>query len=157
MNSETSTPPLIDESYADQVRRTIRGYLITTVLSIGLAIVSIGYNVWRMAESEQNANVRDAAFEVFLALAEFQEVIYAAHFDNLEVEGSPRRGWVKVKLVEDMSILVGEDVAREARVLRDSWQEQWPTIRDNREGVDLLVAQIETLREILRNRLSSLS
>lgn len=156
MNSESSTQPSIDQSYADQVKRTIRGYLITTVLSIGLAIVSIGYNVWRMAESEQNANVRDAAFEVFLALAEFQEVIYAAHFDNLAVEGSPRRGWVKVKLVEDMSILVGEEVALEARELRDTWQEQWSTIEDNREGVDLLVTQIEKLRETLRNRLASL-
>ena len=147
----------VSQTYVEQVKRTIRGYLITTVLSIALAIVSIGYNVWRMAETEQNANVRDAAFRVLLALAEFQEVIYAAHYDKLEIEGSPRRGWVKVKLVEDMCILVGGDVVSAATELREIWQRQWPTIRENREAADLLVTKIEDLREILRRRLMTLT
>lgn len=147
----------MSEIHTEQVRRTIRGYLITTVLSISLAIVSIAYNAWRMVESEQNANVRDATFIVLLTLAEFQHVIYAAHFDKLEIEGNPRRGWVKVRLIEDISILIGGDIASAAQELRETWQKSWPSIEDNREAVDLLVTQINALRDLLRERLTSLS
>ena len=107
--------------YSSVVHKTIRGYLITTVLSIVLAVVSIGYNAWRLVQSEENANVRNAAFQTLITVAEFQQIIYAAHYDKLEVEGSPRRGWVKILLAEDLSVLVGPNVSSQATELRKIW------------------------------------
>lgn len=33
------------------------------------------------------------------SLSEFEQVIYANHYDLNDVEGSPRLGWVKIGLV----------------------------------------------------------
>ena len=137
-------------------RKTFRAYLITQILSLILAVAGISYNGLRLVESEENANVRDAAFQMLVTLAEFQQVIYAAHYDKLPVEGSPRLGWTKVLLVEDLSVLVGDRVAGQAEALRLLWQRSWSKVTDDRESTDQMVSEIDVLRDRIKERLAEL-
>ncbi|MGV0035820.1 MAG: hypothetical protein ACNYPE_12990 [Candidatus Azotimanducaceae bacterium WSBS_2022_MAG_OTU7] len=48
--------------------------------------------------------MRDASFQILTELAEFEQVIYFNHYDGDKVSGSPRLGWVKLGLVNDLSM-----------------------------------------------------
>ena len=62
--------------------RRMKVYQATALFSVLFALLGFSYNVWRMEVTEQNSNVRDAAFELLLQLAELEQVVYAAHYDN---------------------------------------------------------------------------
>ena len=79
----------------------------TAVVSLVFAVTGFSYNAWRLEQSEENNIVRDASFQVLTELAEFEQVIYINHYDGDSIAGSPRLGWVKIGLVNDLSMLIG--------------------------------------------------
>ena len=98
-------------------------YQATAIFSMLFALMGFSYNVWRMEETERNSNSREACFELLLQLAELEQLVYAAHYDNDEVNGSPRTGWVKVGLIVDLSLAAGGDIHFAARALHATWSE----------------------------------
>ena len=85
------------------------------------AVLGFSYNTWRMELSEDNNNIRTASFEVLLQLSEFEQILYAAHYDKDNKAGSPRKAWVKVGLITDLSGLIGEQVKSESVKLNKLW------------------------------------
>ncbi|TMN87233.1 hypothetical protein CWB66_21980, partial [Pseudoalteromonas sp. S558] len=80
-----------------------RSYFFYGISSVVCAFIGFRYNAWRMEVSEDNNNTRIESFKILQELAELELIVFAAHYDRNEVEGSPRKGWGKVNLNHEWS------------------------------------------------------
>lgn len=124
----------------------VRWYQATAIFSILFALLGFSYNVWRLEVTEHNSNVREASFETLLQLAELEQLVFAAHYDQDPVGGNPRNGWVKVGLIANLSVNCGTEVAAAAEQLHASWQQNWAAMPDERAATEALVAAIDDTR-----------
>ena len=124
----------------------VRWYQATAIFSILFALLGFSYNVWRLEVTEHNSNVREASFETLLQLAELEQLVFAAHYDQDPVGGNPRNGWVKVGLIADLSVNCGVEVAACAQQLKASWQRNWAAMPEDRAATESLVAAIDDTR-----------
>ena len=129
---------------------------LTAIISLLFAVTGFSYNAWRLEVSEENNTVRDASFQVLTELSEFEQVLYANHYDQNEVDGSPRIGWVKVGLIMDLSMLISEDVTAETAALKDNWSQNWSSVMEDRAVVDSLVEDVDRVRAAVKMRLAEL-
>ncbi|MCC5797446.1 MAG: hypothetical protein JJU48_09010 [Methylophaga sp.] len=131
-------------------------YRWVLLLSIVLASLSFFYNVWRMEVSEHNAMVRTAGIQILQELAELEQIIFIAHYDQDLQQGSPRRAWVRVGLIDDLSVLMSAPTIDSVNVLRDLWQREWPQLKNSHESVISLGDQIDEVRLQVKSELSRL-
>ncbi len=134
----------------------LNAYFITALLSVVFAVVGVSYNAWRLEVTEDNNNIRTASFVVLTELAELEQIIYAAHYDKNIIDGSPRKGWVKVGLIVDLSSLINQSVEEESEHLKIIWSNNWSKIAVSREATDSLVDEIESVRKEIKLALSKL-
>lgn len=132
-------------------------YYLTSIVSLVIAVVGFSYNTWRLEVTEDNSNIRTAAFAVFTHLAEFEQILYAAHYDQNPIDGSPRKGWVKVGMVKDLSLFISAETQTKADKLHKNWQQNWQEIENNVEVVNQLVEDIDVVREEIKVTLASLN
>jgi len=66
------------------------------LISLVVALSSLGDNTWRNEQTEANRNERQAAFEVLLKRGELQRVVFHSHYDSGEDMGNPRTGWAYI-------------------------------------------------------------
>lgn len=137
-------------------RSRIQLYQLTVIFSVLFALVGFSYNVWRMEVSEQNSNIRTACFEILLEASALEQLVYAAHYDRDKDEGNPRKGWVKVGLISDLSVLTTEPVEKRAATLKDVWASSWNTMHADKGSVDTIVAAIDSLRAEVKLVMKSL-
>jgi len=52
------------------------------LISLVVALSSLGYNTWRNEHTERNQNVRTAGFDILTKLAEFERVVFLAQYDR---------------------------------------------------------------------------
>lgn len=138
------------------IQHRLKSYYLTAIASIVIAVVGFTYNSWRLEVSEDNTIIRAAAFQLLIELADIEQNIYAAHYDEDTVNGNPRRGWVKVGLVVDLSILVSEEVEAESMALKALWQDSWEQLPEKRVVADQLVKQIDRVRTEVKQVLKGL-
>lgn len=131
-------------------------YQATVIFSVLFALVGFSYNVWRMEVSEENNNIRTACFEILLELSSLEQLIYTAHYDGDIKEGSPRKGWVKVGLIADLSVLTNNSVEAQAAILKKVWAAHWSTMINNQDSVDQIVNTIDSVRSEIKLVLISL-
>lgn len=134
----------------------INAYYITAVGSLIFALVGFSYNAWRLEISEDNANIRTASFQVLIELAAFEQVLYAAHYDKDSIAGNPRKGWIKVGLIDDLSVLIDNNVEHEAKRLKTLWSHNWELISTDKTIINTLNKQIDTVRTAIKKRLRQL-
>lgn len=104
----------------DQVKRNA-----VALISLIIAITSLGYNSWRNEQSENNRNQRFASFELLLKLGELQELIYLNHYDcNATLRGNARSGWVMIQTIQDLTLVFEDSVPESAVQLKEVWQGQ---------------------------------
>lgn len=109
------------ERITEQLRRNA-----VALISLVIAITSLGYNTWRNEHTEENRNQRWASFEILLKLGELRELINYIHFDcNLSFRGNPRSGWVIVEAIEDLTLVLEDMTPDSASRLKASWGENW--------------------------------
>ncbi len=118
--------------------------------------MGFSYNVWRLEVTEHNSNVRSAAFELLLQLAELEQLVYAAHYDKNEERGNPRDGWVKVGLVNDLATSCSDGVSQSAIGLKSVWSENWAQMPSEREAADAIVTAIDSTRAEVQRVLAML-
>lgn len=138
------------------LERKLTNYYITAIMGVVFAVLGFTYNTWRLEVSEDNNNIRTASFAVLTELAELEQIIYAAHYDKNNVEGSPRRGWVKVGLIVDLSSLINKSVNKQSLHLKDAWSASWSVIANNRDATDQLVVEINSVRDAIKTELTKL-
>lgn len=133
-----------------ELERKLKMYYVTAVFGVFFSLIGFSYNAWRMEVTELNSNVRTAAFEALTNLAELEQIVYAAHYDQNSVEGSPRKGWVKVGLIVDLSHLIGPEVEARAVRLRGYWGEYWSEVSGDRVVAEAVVTHISEVREQIK-------
>jgi hypothetical protein len=139
------------------LKKKLRLYYITTIFSLLFAVVGFSYNTWRLEVSEDNNNVRTASFEVLKSLSEFEQVIFAAHYDQDDDAGNPRLGWIKIGLIVDLSGLISPEVESRAVQLKERWNDTWLTIKASQNDISFITDQIDEVRAEIKVKLADLN
>ncbi|MCG7561298.1 MULTISPECIES: hypothetical protein [Pseudoalteromonas] len=134
----------------------VRLYQMSLIASMLFAFVGFTYNAWRLEVSEQNNNIRTACFEMLRELAQLEQLIYIAHYDQDKTQGSPRKGWVSVGLINDFSYLTNGELQQSASTLKATWSDNWQNIYASTQAVDLVVKDIDTVRGDIKQLLNEL-
>jgi hypothetical protein len=125
--------------------------------SLVIALGSLGYNTWRNERTEHNRNIRAAAFEILTKLAEFERVVFLAHYDRDKANGNPRTGWTYVIVINDLAQVIPGAVQPRAVALRDTWRGNWEGLgKEGDVAIDRIDQQITNLREATLETLRSL-
>jgi hypothetical protein len=97
------------------------------LISIFIAVSALAYNTWRNETTEEQRNVRHAAFRVLEDLGELQEVVdsryyYLAFDHEIGSEGELRiRGFGSVAMVRDLMMLMPEPGPAAGEALHQIW------------------------------------
>jgi hypothetical protein len=138
------------------IREQVRNNAVA-LISLAIALTSLGYNTWRNERTEHNRNIRTAAFEILTKLAEFERVVFLAHYDRDKSSGNPRTGWSYVIVIDDLAEVVPGPVSPQAKELRSVWRDNWEGLsRDDDTAVDHIDAAITKLRSATLQTLRSL-
>ncbi len=148
MQAEKSDLPII--------KQKLKIYQITVIFSLFFALIGFSYNVWRMEVSEANSNIREASFEMLLEISQFQQLIYVGHHDKDMNIGNPRKGWVKVLLINDLSHLTTISIEEKTKELIDLWGIYSEIYHEDREALDELDNSIDLIRLEIKNVLKTL-
>jgi len=127
------------------------------LISLVIALTSLGYNTWRNERTEHNRNIRTAAFELLTKLAEFERVVFLAHYDRDRSSGNPRTGWTYVIVIQDLAEVVPGAVQPRAKQLLGVWRENWENLGAADEApIDRIDSAITDLRRATLDTLHSL-
>ena len=138
------------------VREQLRNNAVA-LTSLLIALISLGYNTWRNERTEHNRNIRAAAFEILTKLAEFERIVFLAHYDRDRMSGNPRTGWTYVIVINDLAQVMPGTVQPRATALRDTWRGNWEDLsNDGDVAIDRIDQDITKLREATLDTLRSL-
>jgi len=130
---------------------------LVALISVFIAVSSLGYNTWRNEKSEYNRNQRMASFELLLKLGELRELVYHLHYDKDSVgEDAARTGWAIVFTIQDLSKVLEEPLPSASTALHGTWDERWDGLGSNVASVDAIEAEIDTMRDITLKMLQKL-
>lgn len=110
----------------DTIRAQIHRNAVA-LISLVIAVGSLGYNTWRNETTEAQRNIRHAAFRVLEGLGELQEVAdyryyYLPFEETDEKEGQLRlRGFGSVAMIRDLMNLMPEPAPRAGQELHELW------------------------------------
>jgi hypothetical protein len=141
-----------NDSVLEQLRRNS-----VAIISLVVALSSLGYNTWRNELTEDNRNQRFAAFEILLKLGELQQVVFHGHYDrDSSDKGNPRTGWAYVLTVQDLSQVMGPPMTDVADELVATWSTHWQELGESQGSADSVIAGIDRAREQTLQMLQSL-
>jgi hypothetical protein len=142
------------------VRTTIKEQLqrnTVALISLVIAVTSLGYNTWRNEASEYNRNQRLVSIEVLRNLGQLQQVVFHRHYDMDETDkGNARTGWAIVLTITDLATVLEEPLPAAAEKLRAVWNDDWQKLGSNQPGVDRIIAEVEALRKDVHALLKNL-
>jgi hypothetical protein len=132
------------------VRTTIKEQLqrnTVALISLVIAVTSLGYNTWRNEASEYNRNQRLVSIEVLRNLGQLQQVVFHRHYDMDETDkGNARTGWAIVLTITDLATVLEEPLPAAAEKLRAVWDDDWQKLGSDQLGSDRIIAAVEALR-----------
>ena len=127
------------------------------LISLVIAISSLGYNTWRNEASEHNRNQRVVSIEVLRNVGDLQQVVYHSHWDMEDRDkGNPLTGWALVLTIKDLSQLLEGDVPEAGTELWRVWDGGWQGLGEDRESYDRIVDGLGNVREATNALLQSL-
>jgi hypothetical protein len=127
------------------------------LISLTIAISSLGYSTWRNEKTEDNRNQRYASFEILIKLNELQQVIFHHFYDkDIQNKGNLRTGWTHVLTIDDLSKLLDDTIQKDSQKLHTIWENQWQDLTNSQASVDAVLAAIDAVRNDSLNRLKSL-
>ena len=138
-------------SIREQVRRNA-----VALISLVVAIGSLGYNTWRNERSEANRNVRAAGFQLMNNIAELQKVVLLSHYDMDAVRGNPRIGWTHVIAIKDLSYSMPAEVQTAAQDLFAVWQSNWANLAESAASLEQVETAIDQAKSEILGAIKSL-
>jgi hypothetical protein len=139
-----------------KIQEKIVTYQLIVMMSFIFGVLGFVYNNWRYEHNEYNTNVRIASFQMMQELAALEQNIYANHYDKDLSKGNPRDGWVKMGLIDDLSIFISIKSKAAAKQLKHTWTHHWEKISDDQNVTDTLVKEIDAIRAATREVLEEL-
>jgi hypothetical protein len=110
----------------------IRGNLVA-IISLALALATLGYTTWRNETTEAHRNVRQAAFRTLEVLGELQVIVDGRRYQGDQLRGDYVAGWARVTLAGDLGGLLPSPAPESVASLRQVWQdnfEDWDSNTD---------------------------
>ena len=135
----------------DQVRRNT-----VALISLVVAVTSLGYNTWRNEVTEANRTVREAGFEMLSQLAGLQQVVLFARFMPEDERGDATTGWAYVIAVNDFAYPMPKEVRGSADALRDAWSANFEQLAADGAAYQLVDKQIEATKATILSALAEL-
>ena len=127
----------------EQIRRNM-----VAIISLVVAITSLGYNTWRNEVTEANRNVRHAGFEMVRELSSLQEVVLFARYDQEDARGDLKAGWAHVLAAKDLSYAMPDYVQRQVLILFKTWEQQSSALlEDQNDGYEQIDQAIDDTKE----------
>jgi len=118
------------------------------LISLVVAITSLGYNTWRNEASEYNRNQRLISIEVLRNLGQLQQVVFHNVWEmDISDKGNPRTGWVHVLAIRDLSQILDGDARASATDLWQVWGQDWNNMKPENEAYERVTQALETVRE----------
>ena len=140
-----------------ELENKLKIYYIIAILSLVFAVIGFSYNAWRLEVTEDNSNIRTASFKVLGQLAELEQIIFAAHYDKDMDAGNPRKGWVKVGLIVDLSVLISKPVEKKSLDLKETWSNNWQKAASEQDATIKLTEAIDQVRNEIKQVLGGLN
>ena len=139
-------------SLKEQLRRNT-----VALISLAVAVTSLGYNTWRNEASEHNRNQRLVAIEMLLMLGDLQHLTLDRHYGK-DVNGPAilRTGWAKVLTIRDLAQLTEGSVPVSAANLYETWNKDSNLLGVDVDGKDRIIAALEAVRRVTHGVLRSL-
>jgi len=139
----------------DSIREQLRRNTVA-LISLAVAITSLGYNTWRNEASEHNRNQRLVSIELLLMLGDLQLLTLDRHYgENIDGEAVLRRAWAKVLTVRDISQVTAGSVPESAEQLYEVWSADYDQLGSDTEAKDRVLSALEQVRmdthEVLNN------
>jgi len=128
-------------TFVEQLRRNA-----VALISLVVAVSSLSYNTWRNEATEDNRNLRFAAFEILLKLGELQQVVFHVHYDRDLDKGNPRIGWAYVLTINDLARVLPDTVQDSTAGLQQAWGENWENLPDSTVSLDIIMQALDTAR-----------
>lgn len=116
------------------------------LISLAIALSSLGYNTWRNEQTEANRNVRAAGIELLLKLGELDQVVFFNHYEQDMERGNLRLGWAYVLTIKDLGALMNEPAASSSIDLFNTWNARSSELSSNGNSQEIISASIEQLR-----------
>lgn len=117
------------------------------LISLVVAISSLGYNTWRNEVSEYNRNQRAISIEVLRHTGEFQQVVFHNAWDmDTAGKGNPRTGWVHVLAIRDLSRVLDGNVSVSSLRLYQTWEAEWSALGPDNASYRKILDAIEAVR-----------
>jgi len=155
-------PSRVRRPFWDQVNNNL-----VALISLVLAITSLGYNTWRNETTEVQRNWRDASFRILVEIGELNQIILMRRYFS-DAESAPAaektgasipepeswvRGWGNVTMVRDLASVMPEPLPEQGQRLFDRWQTHARALHDHSDpeardtAAETLLASIEQLRK----------
>ena len=113
----------------EQLRRNA-----VALISLAIAITSLGYNTWRNEASEHNRNQRLVAIEMLVQLGSLYQTLLDIEYGKAsEAPGNLRKAWALVRSIHDLSMIAEGDLSRSGKELLDVWQQRSGDLRRSEE------------------------
>ncbi len=127
------------------IREQLRRHSVA-LISLAVALSSLGYNTWRNEQTEANRNVRAAGIELLLKLGSLDQVVFFSHYERDQLRGNPRSGWAFVLTVRDLGQLTTEPARNSASALVATWQSNWEGLGNDDEAAQAISDAIDRTR-----------
>ncbi len=138
MNTESTDKT---HSFAAQLKRHS-----VALISLSVAIIGLSYSTWRNELTEENRNIRYAAFELLLKLGDLQELVFYRHYDKDKKKGNARTGWHYVLMIQDFSSLVPKPMKQKSMLLKKVWTDNWQSLGKSDKSEKIISQAIDQAR-----------
>ncbi len=132
------------------------------LISLFLAITSLGYAAWRGETSEVQRNHREGAFRVLVEIGELRQAVLTRSYFLPRVSDPTATdvpdpanwvmGWGKVMMIRDLSSVLPEPLPERGQQLFEAWQSSAGRLHSDdretrQEATDELLGRIDRIRD----------
>lgn len=143
------------ENLTQQIRRHA-----VALISLTVAVTSLGYNTWRNETTEQQRNLRHAAFQLVAELGEFQSRANQLAYGQDPTGEFWTGSWGNVLTIRTVGQLLPEAVQEQTTQLYLVWEANGNALKNSGEAHDLadqaIHEQIEATRQAILDALTEL-
>lgn len=117
------------------IREQIHNHAVA-LISLFIAVSGLAYNTWRNETTEEQRNVRHAAFTVLENLGEMQEVVDARYYylavgENIGSEGELRlKGYGSALMIRDLLALMPDPAPAKGDMMLKTWTQHFGALDD---------------------------
>lgn len=130
-------------SLRDQLQRNT-----VALISLIIAITSLGYNTWRNEATEHNRNQRAVSIEILRNIGDLQKVVYFSHWAREDSDkGDPLIGWALVLTIRDLSQLLDAEAPNAGTKLWKTWDSNWEGLGTKRDSYDRIIDALQHVRD----------